>query len=153
MVLGFTTARYPRYDDAFTVLQRSIQRNFDEACAVAAPSAKGFPLSVRLDVQEDEHAFHVALDLPGLSESDIIVTFDEGVLSIRGEKKIERNDSKKTWHVTERSSGSFSRQLSLPGAINADQIEAKFERGVLEIVLPKAPPEPPSAKKINIKAG
>lgn len=142
-------------DDPFASLQRTLQRTVEDAFSgmpVASPT-QAAAMSVRLDVKEDDKAFNITADLPGLGENEVEVTFDEGLLTIRGEKKIERDEKKDTWHVIERSYGSFARQLSLPANINADKIEAKFDRGVLHITLPKTAPEQTAAKKINIKAG
>ena len=73
-----------------------------------------------------------------------------GIL-LRGEKKIERDEKKDTWHIVERSSGSFARKLSLSAPIDAEKIEAKFEKGVLTVMLPKQPQAQTSARKIEIK--
>jgi HSP20 family protein len=104
-------------------------------------------------VKEDEKAFHVTADLPGLTEKDVEVTYDEGLLTLKGEKKVVREETKDTWHITERSSGSFTRQIALPSTIDAAAIEARFEKGVLLITLPKLAAAQAQAKKIAIKAG
>lgn len=150
-------SRYPigRYgDDPFLAMQRALQRTVDDVWghlpSSATPAAS---MSVRLDVREDEQAYHVTAELPGLSEKEVDVTFDDGLLTIRGEKKVERDEKKDTWHVVERSYGSFARQVSLPANINAEKIEAKFDKGILNIVLPKLAAAQAAAKKINIKAG
>jgi HSP20 family protein len=139
-------------DDTFTTVQRALQRTLDDVWHGLPATTEAAALPVRLDVKEDEQAFHVTADLPGLSENEVEVTFDDGLLTIRGEKKIERDEKKDTWHVTERSYGSFARQLTLSANINADKIDAKFEKGVLTIALPKVPAEQTAAKKITIKA-
>lgn len=109
--------------------------------------------ALRLDVREDEKAFHVTADLPGMSEQDVEVTFRDNTLTIRGEKKIERDEKKDTWHLVERSYGSFARQLGFPPTVDADKIEAKFEKGVLTVILPKQPNGQAGGKKIEVKAG
>jgi len=109
--------------------------------------------SLRLDVKEDDKSFHVTADLPGLTEKDVDVTFQDGMLTVRGEKKIERDEKKDTWHITERSYGSFARQLSFPANIDAEGILAKFDKGVLTVTLPKLPDEQTKAKKIEVKGG
>lgn len=108
-------------------------------------------LPVALDVKEDEKTFRVTADLPGLTEKEVEVSFDDGLLTIRGEKKIERDEKKDTWHIVERSAGSFARKLSLSAPIEADKIEAKFEKGVLTVTLPKQAQAQTSARKIEIK--
>jgi HSP20 family protein len=132
-------------------MQRALQRTLDDVWHNAS-TTEAAALPVRLDVREDEKAFHVMADLPGLNESEVEVTFDDGLLTIRGDKKIERDEKKDTWHVIERSRGSFARRLTLSANIDADKIDAKFEKGVLNITLPKVPAEQTAAKKITIKA-
>lgn len=145
-------ARYN--EDPFTVMQRVIERSLGEGLGAIAPAfTEAASMSVRVDVKEDEQAYHITADLPGLSEEDVNVTFDDGLLTIRGEKKVERDEAKDTWHITERSQGSFARQLSLPANVDEDRIEAEFDKGVLRITLPKQAAEQNAAKKIQIRQG
>ncbi len=146
MVLFSTRRPLARFDDPFLAFSRTLQRTVDEALSSPA-------LPVRLDVKEDEKSYTVIADLPGLSEKDVEVTFDEGILSIRGEKKIARDEKGDTWHLSERSHGSFARQLSLTADIKTDEIAAKFDKGVLTITLPKEAEAQKTARKIEIKAG
>ncbi|MBV8060349.1 MAG: Hsp20/alpha crystallin family protein [Alphaproteobacteria bacterium] len=140
-------------EDPFNTLQRAMQRSFEDAWrGLPSTQLEAAALPVRLDVREDEKAFHVTTDLPGLTEKDIDVTFDDGLLTIRGEKKISRDEKKDTWHVVERAHGSFARQLSLAAAVDANKVEASFDKGVLTITLPKQPVEQTAAKKIAIKS-
>jgi len=135
--------------DPFAALQRQMNRMFDDALGGVGDVAAAAGL--RLDVREDDKAFHVTTDLPGLAEKDVEVTFHDGLLTIRGEKKIERDEKKDTWHIVERSTGSFSRQIGMPATIDAERIEAKFDKGVLTVTLPKLPDEKAAAKKIEVK--
>lgn len=139
-------------DNPFTMLQRELNRVFDDVWG-GLPMTDGTAASMalKLDVKEDDKAYQVTADLPGLTEKDIDVSFQDGVLTVRGEKKVERDEKKDTWHLVERSSGSFARQLSLPVAINEEAIVARFEKGVLTIQLPKQPAEQAKTKKIEIK--
>ena len=143
-------------EDPFVALQRAIERGLGDGWGTVvpalAPHGSGFHVGAR-DVKEDDKAFHVTADLPGLTDKDVDVTFDDGLLTIRGEKKVERDEKKDTWHIVERSYGSFAPQVSLPANIDSDKIEAAFDKGVLKITLPKQPAEQAAAKKINIKAG
>jgi len=140
--------------DPFTSLQRELNRVFDDMWSglPAMRSAEAAAATLRLDVKEDEKAFHVTADLPGMSEKDVDVTFEDGLLTVRGEKKVERDEKKDTWHIVERSYGTFARQLSLPANIDAEGIVAKFDKGVLTITLPKLPEEQAKTKKIEIKS-
>jgi len=138
-------------DDPFLAM-RALQRTFDDVWN-GTGHAEAASMSVRLDVKEDEKSYTVTADLPGLAENEVDVTFDEGILTIRGEKKVERDEKKGTWHLVERSYGSFARQLALPANVKADKIEAKFDKGVLTVILPKETEPQKSAKKIAIKTG
>jgi HSP20 family protein len=142
-----------RYEDPLAAIHRALQRTIDDVWQNTPSTTEAAAMPVRLDVKEDDKAFHVSAELPGLSEKEVEVMFDDGLLTIRGEKKIERDEKKDTWHVVERSYGSFARQLSLPANIDAGKIDAKFEKGVLNVTLPKMPVEQSSAKKIDVKAG
>ncbi len=135
--------------DPFVSLQKQMNRMFDDVLGGVPQVVTGH--APRLDVKEDDKAYHITAELPGLSEKDVEMTFDDGVLTLRGEKKIEREEKGQTWHIVERSSGSFSRQLALPCAIDAEKIEAKFDKGVLTVELPKMAEEKAKAKKIEIK--
>lgn len=143
-----------REEDPLTSLHREINRAFDDIWhGASTPSVQTAAMALRLDVKEDEKAFHVAADLPGMSEKDVELTFDDGVLTIRGEKKVERDETKDTWHLVERSCGSFARQIALPTTVDVEKIDAKFDAGVLKITLPKKPEEQAKTKKIEIKKG
>jgi HSP20 family protein len=132
-------------------VQHSLRRSLVEALN-DLPVAEGV-LSLRLDVREDKAAFHIATDLPGVNEADVMITFDEGVLTIAGEKKLARDHKEDSWHMSERSHGKFERQLSIAAAIEADKIVAHFDKGVLMITLPKKPVVEKTVKKINITSG
>jgi len=149
MMVPFTANSLSPSSDPFISLQRQMNRVFDDMLSCSPEVAAA--TSLRLDVKEDEKNFLVTTDLPGLGEKDVDVTFHDGVLTIRGEKKVERDEKKDTWHIVERSSGSFSRQLGLPANIDADKIAAKFDKGVLTVTLPKLPDEKATAKKIEVK--
>jgi HSP20 family protein len=103
-----------------------------------------------MDVVENENNITVRVDLPGLNKDDVHVEMEDNVLTIRGDigDTIEKEGER--YHYRERYSGSFQRSLRLPNGIDADRIDANFDNGVLNIVLPKLPQAQP--KKIDIKA-
>lgn len=107
----------------------------------------------KIDVAEGKDAIEVTAELPGVDEKDIDVTLTNAVLTIRGEKKAEREESgkDKNWHVTERSYGSFSRTIALPYDPDSAKVEAKFDKGVLRIRLPKPAEVASKEKKIEIR--
>jgi HSP20 family protein len=90
--------------------------------------------------------------LPGLDEKNIEVNVDNGGLTIKGEKKEEKEEKQKGYYVSERSYGSFERYFGLPNGVYADKIEASFKNGVLKVTLPKTAKAQKPAKKIDVKA-
>jgi HSP20 family protein len=106
-----------------------------------------------VDVVDEEKAYRVTAELPGMTEKDIEVTKDGEVLTIRGEKKEEKETKEKGYFLSERRYGSYLRTLRLPNGIDDSKIEAKAENGVLTILLPKTPETISKPKKIEIKSG
>ncbi|MDX1810688.1 MAG: Hsp20/alpha crystallin family protein [Gammaproteobacteria bacterium] len=90
-----------------------------------------------VDVKEEDDKFVIHADIPGVAPKDIKVNIENGVLTIKGEKKHERTESEKNFRRIERSSGSFFRQFSLPETVDPDHISAKSDNGVLELTIPK----------------
>jgi HSP20 family protein len=103
-----------------------------------------------IDVRETETELVVEAELPGMDERDISVTLNNGVLTLKGEKKAEREEKKDDYHLTERSYGSFQRSFRVPDTIDADKVRAVFEKGVLKVTLPKRPEAVKAEKRIPI---
>ena len=103
-----------------------------------------------IDVLEKEDKFLVKVELPGVKEEDVNVSLAGGTLTIEGEKKAESEVKKKGYYYSETSYGSFSRSITIPSTVDASKIEANYDKGVLEITLPKAPEVKP--KKITVAA-
>ena len=106
-------------------------------------------LSPALDVSEDENNVYVVADLPGVEEKDVKLNFQNGILTLSGEKQEEKETRGKNFHRVERSYGSFSRSISLPGEVNAEKATAGYKNGVLRVTLPKKGEAKP--KEITIK--
>ena len=98
-------------------------------------------------VETDEH-FVLRADLPGMSEDDINIEYEDGTLTVSGERKAEHEQGKEGYYRVERAFGSFSRSLTLPKGINAEAVTANFDRGVLEVRVPK--PEQRKPRRIEI---
>jgi HSP20 family protein len=90
-------------------------------------------------------------DLPGLSEKDVNIELEDNVLTISGQRKAEHEDRKEGYYRVERSSGSFSRSLTLPEGVDPEKVTARFDKGVLEVRIPK--PEQRKPRKVTISAG
>ena len=107
--------------------------------------------SPSVDVVDEETALKVTAELPGMAAEDVKVQVDDGVLTIRGEKRHEDEKKEDGVFRSERYYGAFERRLPLPGELDLDKVKAKFENGVLSVTLPKAPGKKSTAKTIPIK--
>lgn len=103
----------------------------------------------RADVHENDNAFVVQLDLPGVEKDNVKVKFEDDTLVVSGERKYESNVDEKNFHRVERIYGSFTRSISIPKEVDSEKISASFKNGVLEITLPKT--EEVKPKEIEIK--
>lgn len=106
-----------------------------------------------VDIVEKDKAYEVTAELPGLDGKDIEVNVSNGILTIRGEKAEEKEETKKDYHLSERRYGSFQRSFALPAGVDADRIGADFRKGVLIVTLPKTAETQKAGKKIAVKAG
>jgi HSP20 family protein len=104
-----------------------------------------------LDVREDGKQVTIEVDLPGLEEKDVTLTLRDGVLTIKGERKQEREEKAENYHVMERSFGSFQRSLRLPDTIDENSVEARFDKGVLQTAAAKRPDAVRAERTIAIK--
>jgi HSP20 family protein len=102
-----------------------------------------------VDVQEEKERFVVKADLPGVKPDEIEVTAEKGILTLRGERKSEKNEHSEGYERIERVTGSFTRRFALPENVQADAIKAKFTHGVLEVSIPKQPVVP--AKRVAVE--
>lgn len=144
-------------DNPLLNLQRDINRVFDDFWSRFDRSAgvSNGLLSVtgpRTDVTETDEAVDVSVELPGMDEKDIDVSLSDDVLTIRGEKKAEREEKKKGYYLAERSYGSFYRSIPLPPGVDSEKAEAQFKKGVLTVSLPKTPEAQAKVRKIEVKA-
>lgn len=135
----------------FGALQREIDRIF-------ADFTRGWPnsgvpdLAPRMDATELDNEIAITVELPGLEEKDVEVTLVDNVLTVRGEKKAEKEGKDENRRIVERSYGAFSRSIELPAGIRADDIKASMKSGVLTVRLPKPAQAQAQATKIEIKA-
>jgi HSP20 family protein len=114
--------------------------------------ASGRELMVpELDVHENDKQFTIEVDLPGVDEKDVSVTLAHGLLTIKGDKKLEREEKKENYYMAERSYGSFQRILRLPETVDDTKLDARFEKGVLKIAAQKKPEAIRAERKIEIK--
>lgn len=129
----------------------SLRRAFEPEPPWRYETALGFAAPA-VDVAEDDKAFRITAELPGMSEKDIDVTISGDMLTIKGEKREEKEEKAPNYYVSERRFGFFQRSFALPDGVDRDKIEAKFENGVLTLTLPKTPEAVKQQKKIEVKA-
>ncbi|WP_076861416.1 Hsp20/alpha crystallin family protein [Bradyrhizobium mercantei] len=138
-----------REDNPFTFLQQEIDRLFDgfgrSFPAFAPPQA----MMPRMDVSETDKTIEISAELPGLETKDVQLSLADNTLTIRGEKKSEREEQDKDYHLIERSFGAFSRSVALPEGVKAEDVSAEIAKGVLKVTVKK--PAPKQSRQIDIK--
>jgi HSP20 family protein len=129
----------------------SLRRMFESEPAFRYESSFTLP-SPAVDITEDEASYKVTAELPGMTEKEIEVVLSDGMLTLKGEKRAEREQKDKNFHLTERSYGSFQRSFTLPDGVDRDKVSADFAKGVLTISMPKTAKAKEAEKKIEVKA-
>jgi HSP20 family protein len=105
--------------------------------------------SPEVDISEDDHGYLLKADLPEMKKDDVRVTVEDGILSVSGERKAEKEDQKKKFHRVERSFGNFRRSFTLPEDADSTKVTAEFRDGVLKVHLPTT--ARPRSKAIQVK--
>jgi HSP20 family protein len=148
------SAEQDRGDHPLLSLHREVNRLFDDVFrGFGVPSLGGFDRSLSLpnvELGETDKEVRITAELPGLDEKDVDITVEEGVLTLRGEKKSEVEDKDRGY--TERSYGRFERRIGLPRGIERDQASATFKNGVLTVVLPKSEAANENVRRIPVNA-
>lgn len=156
---GRKTGEFDKHDEdehPILSLQRDMNRVFDQFWhrfdRSFAGTEHGFGLDMpRTDIVDTESAIEVSVELPGIDEEDLDVSLTDDALTIKGEKKTEREESKHGYMLSERSYGSFYRTIPLPPGVATEDVDAVFEKGVLTLTLPKSPEAQAKVKKIDVK--
>jgi HSP20 family protein len=112
---------------------------------------QNFSPDLAMDVVEKEDEYLVKASLPGIDPDDLDITFANGALTIRGEVKEEQENQNERYHLRERRYGSFARSISLPASVQAEAIEAHYDKGILTLRLPKS--EEVRPKRIAVQSG
>jgi HSP20 family protein len=138
-----------RESNPFSFLQQEIDRLFDGFSRNFPTFATSGTTLPSMDVSETDKAIEITAELPGLEKKDVELNLADNVLTIRGEKKNEREEENKDYYLLERSFGSFSRSVELPKGVNPEDISAEIANGVLKVTVKK--PAPRQTKPIEIK--
>ena len=133
-------------------MQREIERMFDGVLR-GGTQDDGFSsvLMPAVDIAERENEYTVNVELPGVSKDDVKITMQDNILTIRGEKKEEKESKGSSFHRVERSYGSFQRSFTLPTRVQSDKIEATYKDGILSVTLPKAEEAKPKQIEVKVK--
>ena len=129
-------------------LQGEMNRLFNSFFDEGNGGGQGRRWAPAVDLLERDDSLVLKADLPGLSEDDVQIEVRDNVLTIAGERKAEHEHKQNGYYRVERSFGRFSRSLQLPEGVDTDRIAASFEKGVLEVTIPK--PQQPQPRRIEI---
>jgi HSP20 family protein len=136
-------------NNALHVLNRAVEELFGE---LARPGYEGQestrPWQPLVDIVETAQAYEVRAELPGVQKDNVQLAVENNVLTLSGERKFEKDVNKENYHRIERLYGTFTRSFSLPNRVDAERVEARFENGLLTVVIPKAAEAQP--RKIEI---
>jgi len=133
-------------EDMFDRYTRAIGRPRSDQQQVGTDS----DWSPRVDIEETEKEFLISAEIPGISKDDVHVDITEGVITIKGERKYEKEEKGKKFHRIERSYGSFGRSFTLPDNVDENKIKASFKDGMLNLTIPKTPKTEPKAIEIKV---
>jgi HSP20 family protein len=142
--------------EPFASLRRDMERMFEDFSRDVGwrpPASAGMVAAPRIDVSETDTELKIEAEMPGVDENDVDVVLSDGRLTIKGEKKQEKEEKKKDYHLVERSYGSFARTIGLPFDTDPEQVKASFAKGVLTVTVPKPPEVKAKEKKIPIGKG
>lgn len=136
----------------FSTLQDRMNRLFRESYG---PEGRDESLSTSqfappVDVYEDEHNVVLKVEVPGIDEKDIDVRVENNVLTVHGERKVDKEEKEENFRRIERQYGSFTRTFTLPSTVDAERIQADYDKGILKIVLPKKAEAKPKSIKVNV---
>jgi HSP20 family protein len=139
---------WPRVGRAWDLLDRPFDRLFDDLLGrFAGPSVD----ACNLDVWEDPNHLYIEAEMPGLTEKDVEVTVENGVLTIRGQQEADKQTTDRDYYLRERRSARFVRSVQLPTLVNENKVAATLKDGILTIKLDKR--EEVKPRKIDVKAG
>lgn len=138
--------------DPFAAMQKEINRVFRDFAGGKSDTWRDATLSPHVDVAETDGALEVTAELPGIDEKDFELVLKDDLLTIKGEKKSEKEEKKKDYHLVERSYGSFSRSIRLPFEADPEGVKANFAKGVLKVTIAKSSEVKNKTVKIPIRS-
>ncbi|HSR88421.1 MAG TPA: Hsp20/alpha crystallin family protein [Pontiella sp.] len=140
-------------DDPFDLLHKEINELFDGYYRGFGNLGRPMPGSKAFELSETDTEIEVKVELPGINEKDIEVTLDEDIVTVRAERKEEREKRKRNYRFSEMSYGRFCRSIPLQAEVDRDKVKAVFKRGVLTLTFPKTGPDRIGRRHIPIHTG
>ena len=144
-----TLTRYNPFPD-FEDFPAGIRLFHDSVNRLFSEPATARPWTPNVDVLENEDEIVLKADVPGINEKDIEIRMEDGALTLKGERKFDKEDKEKGYHRIERGYGSFVRCFSLPESVDPDQVKADYKAGVLTVTLPKKDVAKPRTVKVSV---
>jgi HSP20 family protein len=133
-------------------IQREINKMFDGVFRSTGDEDYSFSSwAPAVDIAEHDDEYLVKVELPGVNKDEVKLTLENNILTIRGEKKQEKETKKENYHRVERSYGSFQRSFTLPAAVKSDKIDASYKDGILSVSLPKTEEAKPKQIEVKVK--
>jgi HSP20 family protein len=129
-------------------VQDEMSRMVDDRLGLRAGESLGWTPAT--DIYEDEEGLSLRFELAGVEPKDVDISFENGVLTLKGERKLEKEERKENYHRIERSYGAFTRSFSLPATVDAEKIRAESKNGVLSVLLPKKPEAKPKSIQVKV---
>ncbi len=136
-----------------STIQDRMNRLFQESYAGQDQELSTSAFAPPVDVYEDEHNIILKVEVPGIDEKDIDIRLENHTLVVRGERKFEKEEKEENYHRVERRYGTFVRSFSLPNTVDAENVRADYDKGVLKISLAKKAEAKPKQIKVNVGTG
>jgi len=137
----------------FSTLQDRMNRLFRDSYGEHEEALTTSTFAPPVDVYEDEHNVTLKIEVPGIDEKDIDVRIENNTLTVHGERKFEKEEKEENFRRVERQYGSFTRSFTLPNTVDAENIQANYEKGILKIQLAKKAEAKPKQIKVNVSSG
>src|SRR5436190_4483656 len=134
----------------FSTLQDRMNRLFHDSYGDREEALTTSTFAPPVDVYEDEHNVTLKIEVPGIDEKDIDVRIENNTLTVHGERKFEKEEKEENFRRVERQYGSFTRSFTLPNTVDAEQVQAHYEKGILKVQLAKKAEAKPKQVKVNV---
>jgi HSP20 family protein len=138
------------FQDLLTIQDR-INTLFEDTMGMKDDQSLANTWRPLVDIFEDDQAITIKAELPEIDEKDIQIDLDNNILTIKGERKLEKEEKKESYHRVERFYGSFQRTFELPATVDREAISASYDKGVLKVTLPKKEESKPKKVQIEVK--